>query len=234
MNLQNIPIFIICRDKVTDLKILVQWFKDRQFNTIYLVDNDSTYPPLLDFYASTDCRVIELAANLGAGSPWIRKVVQKLAPDSYYIVTDPNVIPVDECPDDAITYLYNLLQKYPQYQKAGFSLKIDDLPMKYRFHKEVVKWEGQFYEKEIEPSVYEAFIDTTLALYRPNVTRGGGRPCIRTGFPYQARHMPWYSDSNNPDDEEIYYRKHSGTSGEHGTWGRENLPPKLAHKISNM
>ncbi len=47
MNLQDIPIFIICRDKVTDLKVLVQWFKDRQFNTIYLVDNDSTHPPLL-------------------------------------------------------------------------------------------------------------------------------------------------------------------------------------------
>ena len=234
MDILNIPIFIICRDKVSDLKLLVEWFNKQGHRRIYLIDNDSSYPPLLDFYKTTDCKVIELGANLGAGSPWIRKVVQKLAADSYYIVSDPDVIPINNCPNNAIEYLYGLLQKYPQFQKAGFGLKIDDLPGRYQFHKEVVKWESQFYQKEIEPSVYEAFIDTTLALYRPNTNRGVGRPCIRTGHPYQARHMPWYSDSSNPDEEELYYRKHCGTSGEHGTWGRETLSPRLLHKISKL
>ena len=234
MELQNIPIFIICRDKVNDLAMLVDWFHARDFERIYLIDNDSSYPPLLDYYSTTNCEVIKLGANLGAGSPWIRNVVQKYAPDSYYIVSDPDVIPIKECPDDAISHLYELLQKYPQYQKAGFSLKIDDLPTAYQFKEEVIKWETQFYQNEIETAVFEAFIDTTLALYRPNTTRGVGRPCIRTGHPYQARHMPWYSNSAAPNEEEIYYRKHCGTSNEHGTWGRETLPTSLIRKISKM
>jgi len=179
-------------------------------------------------------QVIKLRDNIGCVSPWVRGVVKRLASNSYYIVSDPDVIPIKECPDDAVEYFYNLLQKYPQYQKVGFGLKIDDLPKHYQFHEEVIKWETQFYEKEIEPSTYEAFIDTTFALYRPNATRGVGRPCIRTGFPYLARHMPWYSNSDELDQEEIYYRKHCGTSAEHGTWGRDSLSPSLLRKISEM
>jgi len=234
MNIKNIPVFIICRDKVKDLKVLVNWFKANGFNNICLVDNDSSYPPLLEYYDSIDCRVIKLMANLGAGSPWIRKVVQTLAKDSYYIVSDPDIAPIEECPSNAIEYFYELLQKYPQFEKVGFSLKLDDLPECYQFRDEVITWEKQFYKNELEPSVYQSFIDTTLALYRPGSLRGVGRPCIRVGYPYEARHMPWYSNSAELTDEEVYYREQCGDSAQHGTWGRESLSPGMLDKIAKL
>ena len=235
MNIKNIPVFIICRDKVKDLKVLVDWFSRCGFNNIYLIDNDSSYPELLDFYESTSCHVIKLKENVGASSPWSKKIVQRIAKDSYYIVSDPDITPIEDCPEDAIEHFYYLLQKYPQYGKAGFSLKIDDLPECYKFRDEVVTWEQQFFEKEIEPFVYEAFIDTTLALYRPHATRGVGRPCIRTAYPYQARHMPWYTNSEKLTEEEVFYKSNCGEGGQnHGTWGRDTLPLGLIQKIEHM
>lgn len=230
-NLNELKVFIICRDKVEHLKQLIAWLKNNHFNNIYLLDNDSSYKPLLDFYQETDCKVLYLRRNTGASCPWSHRVVQQLASDSFYIVSDPDVIPISECPSNWIEHLYALLIKYPQYTKVGFSLKIDDIPDHYMFQQEVVKWEMQFYEKEIESGVYEAEVDTTFALYRPNTSRNNTIKSLRTGFPYQLRHMPWYSNSNKLNDEEKYYRTHSGQSIDHGTWSKTALPNYLLSKI---
>jgi len=216
--LNNLPVFIICRDKVEHLKQLTSWLKKNNFNNIYLLDNDSSYKPLLDFYEQTEHRVIYLGRNSGAASPWLHGVVQKLASDSFYIVSDPDVIPVNACPSDWVEHLYALLIKYPQYTKVGFSLKIDDIPPHYMFQKEVIKWESQFFEKEIEPSVYEAAVDTTFALYRPNTSRNNTIKSLRTGY---------------LSIEEKYYRTHSGGGINHGTWSKTVLPEYLLKKIQN-
>ena len=34
-------------------------------------------------------------------------------------------------------------------------------------------------------------------------------PCLRTKIPYEARHMPWYNDTNKLNDEEMYYISHA-------------------------
>jgi len=31
----------------------------------------------------------------------------------------------------------------------------------------------------------------------------------RTAFPYMAKHLPWYIDSKNPDEENRYYIEQS-------------------------
>ena len=49
-------------------------------------------------------------------------------------------------------------------------------------------------------------IDTTFALYRPFVTKHLGvfRNQIRMGYPYVAKHMPWYERENHID---VYKRQ---------------------------
>ena len=89
----------------------------------------------------------------------------------------------------------------------GCALRIDDLPDCYAMKKQVIEWESRFWQKSIGDDKYIAVIDTTLALYKPNFRVGidytGNR--IRVAGKYTCKHQPWYIDSGNLSDEELYY-----------------------------
>ena len=52
--LQQYPIFITTRDRLSSLLQLIDWFQSVGQRDIYLIDNDSSYPPLLDFFERTN------------------------------------------------------------------------------------------------------------------------------------------------------------------------------------
>ena len=45
-----------------------------------------------------------------------------------FVVTDCDIVPIEECPLDAIDYFSELLDFYPDIFKAGFGFKLDDIP----------------------------------------------------------------------------------------------------------
>jgi hypothetical protein len=49
-----------------------------------VVDNDSTYPPLLEWYKTCDCEVILLGVNSGPRAPWESGCIDQRA--TYYAV----------------------------------------------------------------------------------------------------------------------------------------------------
>lgn len=106
--------------------------------------------------------------------------------------------------------------------KAGFSICIDDLPDHYKLKEKVIEWESVFWKEEIEPNIFKALIDTTFAVYKPYFI---GEPidpdcfCIRTGYPYSVRHLPWYMNSAKPTEEELYYLGHIKTLTH---WSKQN------------
>jgi hypothetical protein len=218
------PVFVICRDRVSSLLTLLDWLERVHLQSVYLVDNDSSYPPMLDFYATTPHRVIRLERNVGHLAPWAAGIVDRLAPDRPYIVTDPDVVPTETCPADTPQRLLEHLQAHPDSVKVGLGLKIDDIPDHYVHKKYVQAWEGQFWEHEIEPGLFRAAIDTTFALYRPGQSFAK-RPALRTGPPYVARHLPWYVAAGELTEEERYYRAHASRSI--NSWNQKALPPKL-------
>ncbi|HET7673318.1 MAG TPA: hypothetical protein VFK11_02280 [Candidatus Saccharimonadales bacterium] len=214
----NIPTFIICRDRVEPLNKLVEWCEKEGLENIIFIDNDSTYPPLLDYYSRTPYEVIRLNHNVGYLSPWMTGVVDIYAKDKPYIVSDADVVPIDEA-HGAVKLFCRLLNDYPEYSKAGFGLKIDDIPESYEPRDYVVAWEKKFWEKEVEKDVYDADIDTTFALWRQNLQHTYG-PSLRTGGKYIARHVTWYMNSKHPSEEMRYYREHVDKSI--GTWGTDS------------
>lgn len=223
------PVLITVRDRLAPLDGLVTRLESLDAVQIYLVDNDSTYPPLVDYLSRTPHRVIRLGSNLGARASWITGLVQVLGHDRNYVVTDPDVVPDDTCPDDFLDHFARLLERYPDVGRVGFGLRLDDLPANLSRTSEVRTWEGQFWEVEREPEVYVADIDTTFALYR------AGRPvrgsvALRTGSPYVARHLAWYDDPDDPDEEELYYREHADKTI--NSWNDSVLPPHLEDLIS--
>jgi hypothetical protein len=99
---------------------------------------------------------------------------------------------------------------YPYAFKVGPSIRIDDLPDCYDRKQEVIEWESRFFASPEGETLFRAPIDTTFALYRPRIglSRRPSLEAYRTAAPYQIRHLPWYEDSQNPTEEENYYKSH--------------------------
>ncbi len=203
------PIFVICRDKVSQLTQLLEWLETSGYSNIILVDNNSTYDPLLEFLEKTEHSVVRHPENMGPHRAiWRSGLIPQHAASKYYAVTDSDVIPEPDCPADALHFFHYALERYPDYLKAGFSLRIDNLPEHYAMADEVRLWERPFWMRRLEKGMYHAVIDTTFALYRPD-SEFEYSPSIRTDRPYWARHDPWYSSSDDPTLEEQYYREHA-------------------------
>lgn len=206
-NFKRIPIIINNYNRLTCLKNLINSLEQRGYSNIQIIDNKSSYPPLLEFYKQTSYKVYQLNKNLGFKALWKSKLWYRFL-FNYYVYTDADIDLVEECPDNFLEYFYSFLKKYPMAHKIGFSLKIDDLPDHYALKQKVIDWERQFYNKTQEENIFIAPIDTTFALYRPFSRRGrrdGSDLMFRTGYPYQSRHMPWYVDSDNLPEEERFY-----------------------------
>lgn len=218
----GVPVFIPVRDRVTPLRALVDWLERAGHDEIWLVDNDSTYAPMLDFLDSTPHHVVRLERNMGHRSPFLSGTVQRHAGDRRFVITDPDVIPDPDCPLDAVTRFSELLDRHPEVDKVGFGLRLDDLPASNPLTDEIRQWEDRFWRNEVEPGVFRADIDTTFALYRPLARRHREDAALRTGAPYVARHTPWYLDPTQLTDEDRWYREHAEPSIMN--WDRAEIP----------
>lgn len=227
--IEQFPIIINVRDRLSPLLLLLDWIHSVGQREIWLCDNASTYPPLLEFLHSTKHRVVFTETNLGHRAPWLSGLVPELGSDRYFVVTDPDVVPVAECPTDALHFFKHSLQEHPEINKVGFSLKIDDLPDWYANKKSVIAWESQFWTIPAFDFFYRAPIDTTFAMYPPGL--GHGNHHLRTAPPYVARHLPWYQDSANPTEEDIYYVTHSDSRITN--WNSERIPANVRAMIRN-
>lgn len=231
-NLLNIPVFIISYNRLNDLKKLIEWLEKVNLKNIIIIDNNSTYPPLLEYYDSLSYRIVRLEENLGHLALYKCGLFDDIINSQYYILTDPDIIPLDECPNDFIETFYSFLKYHDEYTKVGFSLKIDDIPDYYESKEIVLAWEKQFQQKEDlffykKVRMYDAFIDTTFALYKPGVRPDDKRwwESARSDYPYQARHGSWYMDSQNPTDEDIFYKETIQKNV--ANWSVVNTKPEL-------
>ena len=213
---KTVPIIINNFNRLSDLKRLIDSLVSRGYENIHILDNDSSYPPLLEYYDNCPFDVIRLGKNHGFQAIWQSGVYERFK-DSYYVYTDSDM-EIDECcPDDFMAHFIGVFKRHPLCHKVGFGLRIDNLPDCYAHKEEVIRHESEFWEKEVESGVYDAVIDTTFALYRP-YTKGASSPykfMCRTGHPYLINHLPWHLDLSNLDEEEAYYANHIAKSSTH-------------------
>ncbi len=212
----QVPIIINNRNRCQWLKELVQWLRDAGYVNIVVLDNQSDYPPLLDYYKTTDVRVVRLDANLGYMALWQSEFFSEIQ-NSYYVYTDPDVLPAENCPDDIVFRLFRVLAKFSKIEKCGVALKIDDLPDHYDRKKEVVEVvEGQYWKHKVMQDVFDAPVDTTFALYRPFAYGNAENcPAYRLAGECVFRHRPWYENSSQLSPESLYYKQHASSSS---TW----------------
>jgi hypothetical protein len=204
---KRIPVIINNFNRLDTMIQLIDSLEKRGYSNIFIIDNLSTYPPLLEYYDTCRYTVFRLDRNIGMNALWGSGLYKRFIND-YFVYTDSDMVPIEECPDDFLLFFLQTLKSHKLAQKVGFSLKIDDLPDCYAMKDIVISVEKEYFRYQHEELLYWAPIATTFALYRPRAKRIHGNYYIemyRTAYPYMARHLPWYMDSKNPDEENMYY-----------------------------
>lgn len=210
---KKIPIFIISFNQLSSLEKLIDVLQKNGHERIIIIDNNSTFEPLVEYLDQISPRVLvyKLAQNYGHRVFW--KCADLFAEyfKGYYVLTDPDIIPAKDCPPDFVQKFKQILDRNPDIDKVGFSLSIDNIPESNPKRSEIRDWEKKYWEVVDKEGNYIAEIDTTFALYRP------GRPFIsykgiRTKPPYIAVHEGWNIDSERLSPEQEHYRRTATSS----------------------
>ena len=229
----TIPVFVNVFNRLTTTRNLCEQLAAMPNVRVVIVDNASTYPPLLDWYAECPHEVVRLESNMGHHAPWLSGTVSRIATNGHYCVTDCDLdlegVPLDLM-DVLRAPLVSCVAGVCGVKKSGISLRIDDLP---EWQSEVVNWEKRFWEKPIGGRYYQAIIDTTLCMYSASLLHRhamtiGGIKTVRSAMPYTARHMPWYLDCENLDKENQQYFE---TANQSNSWKPQGkaLASRFAH-----
>jgi hypothetical protein len=212
---RDIPIYITSFNNLDrGLRQLLAWLRRAGMTSIGILDNNSSWPPLLEFFNSPAMDGIQLlhaGANLGPDAFW--RLDLHLRQTGPFIVTDPDCVPDDDCPLDLVRKMLEVSERYAP-AKVGPALRIDDLPEHYALRDHMRLCESDYWVRKYDAGdCWNAAIDTTAAIYQPGwekwpLASQGGVAHVRLDFPYVLRHVPWYEDSANLSAEARYYMAH--------------------------
>lgn len=211
------PIIIISFNQLYYLKELIERLQTWGYKNIVIIDNNSKYNPLIQYLEEIKGKVVlhKLKKNYGHMVFWKRKEFRRLYGTNYYVITDPDIVPDDQCPSNFLSYFREVLDQNPQVTKVGFSLKLKDIPDTNPLKEKILKWENKFRQRKDDGGNFLAEIDTTFALYRPHDfmrIEENFYNAIRTKEPYIAKHGGWYIDIANLSPEQKNYMRTAGVS----------------------
>ena len=198
------PIIINSMNRLSYLKKQISWLENCGLKNIIIIDNQSTYLPLIEFYDKINYQVIRNQRNMGYLALWYNPFFDSIR-NNFYIYTDSDVVASDKCPKDFIEYFYDSLINIKSLDKIGFSLNIKNLDQDIDKKFNIIKNEKKFWcNKYANSNIFKAPIDTTFALYKPFTYGGYWLNSGRTNYPYTADHLPWLETSLD-NDEIIFY-----------------------------
>jgi hypothetical protein len=196
----KIPVIINNRDLLTWPKAMVEKIKTyKDVGSIYIVDNGSTYSPLLEWYKTNPCGII-MEKNLGFSAPWLSGIVENVA-SPYYVVTDSDM-GLEDTPEDTLVYLLDKLRRL-NLDKIGLGLDWQRVKPESMYYNRMQGHEkNRWATSKVSDDVYlDVQIDTTFALYKRGSYFIGG---ASTTFPYVARHLPWELSREDYENNEEF------------------------------
>ncbi len=213
----KIPVIINNRDLYTwPVAMVHRILKYDNVGDVIIVDNGSTYPPLIHWYDRQTLVQVKRCENLGHGGAWVSGVVSELGSE-FYVVTDSDM-GLEDTPDDTLMVLLEKLQDQPHLEKVGLGLNWQRVFYNSPYYDRLNTLEKDRWElsRVINDVYVDVQIDTTFALYnKPHYFIGGGS----LTFPYVARHLPWeLSKQEYEANEEFkYYIKNASHSSSYKT-----------------
>jgi hypothetical protein len=211
----KIPCFLIARDRFTCLKNMVEYLVQIPELEVIILDNASTYEPLLNWYNTNPCTIERLPVNYGNFVLWSSNTAipghekpnfreKYNCENSQYILSDCDLDLSGVPMTGLLTTLQEGLRRYPWAVKCGLSLEINDLPDNEITREVKGVWEGNNWHL-IDDVYIKAPIDTTFALYTGVGEQNDFDNCLRVNRPYVCRHLSWYITEENITEEDRYY-----------------------------
>jgi hypothetical protein len=213
--MKNIPIVILNRDRLYPLIDQVNALRKKGYNNIIIIDNQSTYQPLLDWYkqdgldvfyndvTDNSCHAFRDLVNMR--HPKFLEIIS-----DWYVFNDSDIIPLDTVPDNFINDLIDYAVRHNK-TKVGMSIKIDDIDLNYPLNAWVYSYESTYWTNGIIDGKVELYphpIDTTFAVHAPHTIPTWSNDTLRVGEPYIVKHAPFYYDPDNLPEDEKYYLQH--------------------------
>jgi glycosyltransferase involved in cell wall biosynthesis len=216
----NIPVYIPVFNNPTYLRNMVPQLQRLAVFKIIVVDNASTYPPMLRALRElpVSIKVVRLKENKGP-----RFIVDNTefysALPQHFCLTDPDLEFNSKMPPDFMLRLLALTHKFG-VGKVGLAIDISepatlrDIIVAERDGKKykVWEWEAKYWQDRIGETdagdpVYRADTDTTFAVYNKQYFRRANFfSAIRVAGRYVCRHLPWYKANKLNAKEELVYR----------------------------
>ena len=210
----EIPIFIIAYNQYTFVKNMVEQLqKYVSSNRIHILDNKSTYAPMVDYLISIESTVHVHRMDRNYGHKVINKI-DTFTTSKKYIITDPDLTFNKNLPTNFISTLEFISDKYKS-GKVGFALDISSnvrLDVLYN-GQNPIEWESQFWRNRIDNSDYELYaadIDTTFCLINKDYIGN----TIRIAGNFTCIHRPWLIgwQDDIPKDELDFYKTNNISS----------------------
>jgi hypothetical protein len=211
-----IPVIINNRDLLTWPKKMVEKIKNLDnVGDIFIVDNASTYEPLLEWYETKPCEII-MVDNLGHKAPWMCGLVEKIG--KRYVMTDPD-LGIDELPKNTLNFLSEKLDELPSLGKIGLKLEWEHVAESSPYYNHLQSYEkNRWSSSRVHSGVYiDVHVDTTFAIY-DTVDHFIGGGSLKA--PYAAKHYPWEftTEERNNNEEFCYYIKNASNSSSYKTY----------------
>jgi hypothetical protein len=209
---EGVPLIINNYNRLDILKQQMDWLLMLEgVSGILIVDNDSNYPPLLEYYQSLAdhdrVQVVYLGHNSWRkGAATLAKILLRKHP--HIILTDPDLLPYPNTPIDLVSKLVQLMATFPEYNHIGLSLEINDLPEHNPMRERIFQHESKHWRDRIPHPTEQVFlapIDTTFAMYHNKSVIEQLEPSLRTDRPYTLKHVDWYQDPSIQTDEYLHY-----------------------------
>lgn len=219
MSAVKIPVFVISFNRLTCLQRLIAWLETAEWAEPIIVDNGSTYEPLLEWFEGLRGAIAiqRCEDNYGPYRIWEQRLFDPFtnARQPFYAVTDPDILPTADCPRDAIARLVDV-SRATRSPKVGLSLRLDGIPSSLPGHEAVRDWEEKMQRPDIVRAVddpsgrsiacYPSMLDTTFQVnHRDRVPPSEGSPGIRLAHPYEADHLGWQIDPEDLSAEDRFY-----------------------------
>lgn len=206
----SVPVYVTSFNLLTWLQAACARIARMPGARVVVVDNASSYEPLLDWYRDCPYPVYRCHENLGPHAAWRSGAVWDWKGSDRYAVTDPD-LDLDDVPADALARLAEAFDRWPTVRAAGLSLRTDDVPADFAYRDEAREWEAQYQTERLGHGFFNAVPGgRTFALYdrrRPRSGSGGPVTEVRAEAPYAARHRPWYLNTADLPAEYLQYAK---------------------------
>lgn len=208
--MKDIPFIILNRDRLETTERLVGQLKVLGYDNIFILDAESTYPPLLQYYDTCkDFTLIHHHNRSGHKALWTDGILKDLFRQcSWVAVSDSDIELGQDTPKDFIQELILLAKDFRVY-KVGLAIEYRDIENEY-LKKIIQPIESRYWYNRLPHHtwpVYNAPVDTTMCIVRPDqpfIYDG-----IRVGGKMTCKHTDWYQDWSNLTEEQQYYMTHA-------------------------